>query len=77
MKFLQNNYERFYCDSIQGFYIQWKGNKCHPCNSRRERLKGPKSIQGVKKVSNILRGVSTHANKEKSLINTGPEMHTF
>ena len=22
-------------------YTGWKGNKCHPFNSRRERLKGP------------------------------------
>ena len=35
-------------------------------------------IQGVKiKVSNLLRGCSTHQNKKKGTMNMGPEMHTF
>ena len=25
-------------------YTEWKGNKCHPFNSRAGRLKGPKNV---------------------------------
>ena len=28
-------------------YTEWKGNKCHPFNSRRGRLKGPKNVYTI------------------------------
>ena len=31
----------FYC------YTEWKENKCHPFNSRRGRLKGPKNVHKI------------------------------
>ena len=40
--FLQSFYQ---ANFIYGrIYTEWKGNKCHPFNSRRGRLKGPKKI---------------------------------
>ena len=32
--------------NLQG-YTEWKGNKCHPFNSRRGRLKGPKNVYTI------------------------------
>ena len=35
-------------------YTEWKGNKCHPLNSRRGRLKGPKNIYTIRGLNLIV-----------------------
>ena len=32
---------------MQYQYTEWNGNKCHPFNSRRGRLKGPKNVYTI------------------------------
>ena len=35
------------CEVATLIYTGWKGNKCHPFNSRRGRLKGPKNLYKI------------------------------